>query len=540
MRCYHGKKENKNSAKFCGKCGTSYPIRKLSKFRLRITSLTIAITVALSGCATNPQTGELEVAPSVRQGIDSVKKEVSSIYDSPDPCSNNDRNIGVTVGVLAGAYLGHEIGDNKTGTLIGAALGAGAGGLIGHNMDSRRCALSKIAKENNLTLVSTTINYDKLDEKSSGKEGKSTIGLDVAIENDDADGEFVRGTSQLTPRAQKAYGEIADQYLPGKIVSGADNKTQTDALDAARKRKVLIVGHAAEDGDPEDAAKLSEARAKVVAQVFAAHGVPNSDIYFQGAGDALPVASNATEKGRTENRRVQIVDVPNETDLKKYLSLRVPNPQNFAANATANATATTLPSVPAKNNKGHGQEYDFGGQPVTEKEEPVNLGDPINTSMFSFIRSANAAPVAMGSCRNDHPHIATSVRNLATDAVLPPARDAITGLYGEPITGMLKGNYVAILNAYAPKDAGESVPEPKLEVYKNYTGKHGAHPSYVKSVPVVVYRGSDATLYRMFVNGPMECMDIVVPTKLGGDRGTVYYLNNGKPFVAQASFVAHN
>ncbi len=532
MKCNSCRTENREGAKFCVKCGTSiYATRKLTKARLRITSVTIATTVVFGGCATNQQTGKLEIAPSVQQGIDSVKKEMSSIYDSPDPCSNNDRNIGITAGVLAGALIGHEIGDGKTGTLIGAALGTEAGGLIGHDMDSRRCALSKIARENNLNLVSATITQDKLGNKTGGNDGQSTIGLDVAIKNDDADGEFAPGTSQLTPKAQKAYGEIADQYLPSKVASGADIKMRSDVLAAARQRKLLIVGHAAEDGDSAKAAKLSAARAKAVAEVFAAHGVPKSNIYFQGAGDTLPVASNATQKGRSENRRVQIVDVSNESDLKKYLSLRTPNPQHFTA------SAVPVPQPAAKAHRAPA--YNFGGQP-DNGNEMVSLGAPINTSMFSLIRSANAAPVTMGSCVNDHPRSATAIRNLATDAALPPAGDAVVGIYGEPITGMLNGNYVAILGAYAPKDAGSPVPEPKLEVYRNQTENHARHPTYAKSVPVVVYRGTDATLYRIFVNGPMECMDVVVPTRQEGDNGKVYYFNDGKRFVAQTNFTAHN
>lgn len=480
--------------------------------------MAIVMVALLSSCATNPQTGKLEVAPAVQHDIDSVKKEVGSIYDSPDPCSNNDRNIGITVGVVAGAIIGHAMGNNNTGTLIGAAVGGGAGGLVGHDMDARRCALSKIASANHLVLASAAITEEKLGEKTQG----APVGLDVAIRNDDSDGEFVPGTSRLTQKARKAYGEIADQYQPGMLVSGADAATRNGALNAAKQRKVLIVGHAAEGEDSKNSAKLSADRAEAVAQVFAQHGVPKANIFYQGAGDSLPVASNATQKGRSENRRIEIVDVRNEGDLKRYLNRRVPDPRHFASNAAPSSPTTK-----------HSRSYDFGGSPSTGADE-INLGNKIDSSSLSLIRSANAAePVVVGSCVKDRPHDSTSVRNLSTGSALP-VEDAIAGLYGEPITGMMNGNLVAILNAYAPKDAGVPAPEPKLEIYKDYAKKHVARPSFAKTVPVYVYRGTDATLYRLFVNGPMECMDVVVKSSIGGK---VYYIRDGKQYVASGNFI---
>ncbi len=507
-----------------------------------------ACALLMVGCAVNPVTGKNEFK---------VPDAIKNTFDNDDPCSNNARNTGVAIGALAGMVIGNQLNHSNESRLLAAGIGAGIGGLIGHGIDDRRCALSKIAKKNGLTLVSATITPDKLDQKSANNGGNSSsIGLDVMVKNDGD--EFEPGTSSMTQKAIKAYGEIADQYKPDASAANVDVKSKVAATNAAKSRKVLIVGHADDTGDSEKAAKLSEERAKAVAQIFASHGVPSSNIYYQGAGDTLPVASNATEKGSAENRRTQIVDVPSETDLKQYLSLRSSDPRHFSSVAR-NEAKPSLPPVPVvkavvvkndthKHSRGnHGNishhentatstEYDFGGKPDAG-DDVIALGDSVEKSMFSLISTANADPLTIGSCRKDRPHIATSVKNLATGENLP-VREALPGLYGAPITGTMNGNYIAIIGAYAPRDAGTPVPEPKFEVYRDYAQNHGRTPSFTREVPVNVYRGSNATLYRMFVGGQMECMDLVVPTKPVANKGDLYYRHGGQIYVAQGEFVA--
>jgi hypothetical protein len=94
---------------------------------------------------------------------------------------------------------------------------------------------------------------------------------------------------------------------------------------------VLIVGHTDENDSSlgADPATLSQQRAKAVAKVFADQGVPVQNIFYQGAGDTLPIAPNTTDQGREENQRVQIVDVPTEKDLQQFLSARTADPANY-------------------------------------------------------------------------------------------------------------------------------------------------------------------------------------------------------------------
>lgn len=56
--------------------------------------------------------------------------------------------------------------------------------------------------------------------------------------------------------------------------------------------------------------ELSKARAAAVQSFLAAQGVPQDIIFVSGLGESHPVASNDTEQGRAQNRRVEIDVVP--------------------------------------------------------------------------------------------------------------------------------------------------------------------------------------------------------------------------------------
>ena len=56
--------------------------------------------------------------------------------------------------------------------------------------------------------------------------------------------------------------------------------------------------------------KLSEQRADSVKSYLTGRGVPASRLVTIGAGPDYPIASNDTDAGRAENRRVEITIVP--------------------------------------------------------------------------------------------------------------------------------------------------------------------------------------------------------------------------------------
>lgn len=72
--------------------------------------------------------------------------------------------------------------------------------------------------------------------------------------------------------------------------------------------KVYIVGHTDWIGDPAKNQTLSEQRAKAVVAALVDSGIAGDRLGAAGMGLFAPRASNATEAGRTLNRRVELVE----------------------------------------------------------------------------------------------------------------------------------------------------------------------------------------------------------------------------------------
>ncbi|WP_407520432.1 OmpA family protein [Lacibacter sp. MH-610] len=70
--------------------------------------------------------------------------------------------------------------------------------------------------------------------------------------------------------------------------------------------QLVIEAHADSIGTAERNQLLSERRAKRVAQFFINSGIDARRISYRGYGATQPVADNATEKGRAQNRRVEM------------------------------------------------------------------------------------------------------------------------------------------------------------------------------------------------------------------------------------------
>ena len=65
------------------------------------------------------------------------------------------------------------------------------------------------------------------------------------------------------------------------------------------------MGHTDSKGSKAYNQKLSERRAQAVADFLRTFGVKNS-MSVKGMGETQPVADNATDAGRAQNRRVEI------------------------------------------------------------------------------------------------------------------------------------------------------------------------------------------------------------------------------------------
>lgn len=75
-------------------------------------------------------------------------------------------------------------------------------------------------------------------------------------------------------------------------------------------RKVRIVGHTDQVGNADYNFKLSEKRARSVAEVFIANGFVPQNIQIIGRGSTQPLNRANTEAAHAENRRVAIIIVP--------------------------------------------------------------------------------------------------------------------------------------------------------------------------------------------------------------------------------------
>jgi type VI secretion system protein ImpK len=103
---------------------------------------------------------------------------------------------------------------------------------------------------------------------------------------------FATGSKELKPEAvEKIDGIVATvkQYAP--------------------QQEIVIEGHASRERDTAEAQnqKLSEDRARTVADTFVRAGYRSEKISAVGFGTTKPVALNDTEEGRAKNRRVEII-----------------------------------------------------------------------------------------------------------------------------------------------------------------------------------------------------------------------------------------
>jgi outer membrane protein OmpA-like peptidoglycan-associated protein/outer membrane protein W len=120
-----------------------------------------------------------------------------------------------------------------------------------------------------------------------------------------------------TPRGERVgpYGcscdvTIRTHFAFDSAELTAEDKAQLDAV-ATRLKQLEFIdgvanGHTDNVGDEAYNLKLSERRAQAVVDYLAAKGVAPGRIKAVGYGESKPLADNATEEGRAQNRRVTI------------------------------------------------------------------------------------------------------------------------------------------------------------------------------------------------------------------------------------------
>lgn len=76
---------------------------------------------------------------------------------------------------------------------------------------------------------------------------------------------------------------------------------------------VLVEGHTADVGKPQGQLNLSVDRARAVMNALIEEGIEESLFSYKAYGGTMPVATNSTEEGRAQNRRVDITLRPRQT-----------------------------------------------------------------------------------------------------------------------------------------------------------------------------------------------------------------------------------
>jgi outer membrane protein OmpA-like peptidoglycan-associated protein len=179
--------------------------------------------------------------------------------------------IGAGAGGVAGAVVGKATGSTVRGAIIGAAVGGVAGALIGHQMD-------KQAEELAYELPGATV---------------QRVGEGITVT-------FPEGL---------LFGFDSDQ-----LTSAARDNLSTFAASLTKypNTRTLVVGHTDSRGSDVYNMDLSERRAESAAGFIVGEGIDGARISTAGRGEAEPIATNDTDAGRRQNRRVEIAIYTNQ------------------------------------------------------------------------------------------------------------------------------------------------------------------------------------------------------------------------------------
>jgi outer membrane protein OmpA-like peptidoglycan-associated protein len=100
------------------------------------------------------------------------------------------------------------------------------------------------------------------------------------------------------------------RFQPDSAIIVPEERGRLDEIAAVLARvpgsQFLIEGHTASVGKSQGEQTLSEQRAHSIAEELVKRGIPAQSCICRGWGGTRPVASNDTEDGRTQNRRVEI------------------------------------------------------------------------------------------------------------------------------------------------------------------------------------------------------------------------------------------
>ena len=189
--------------------------------------------------------------------------------------------IGTGGGAALGAIIGGIAGNAGIGTAIGAAVGAGTGAIIGNRMDKVKKKAEAELKDAQVETV------------------KDSNGLDAVKVTFNSGILFATNKYDLNDNSKSELNNLANIMKQNSDVS-IDIKGYTDSTGSDKINNPLSLN-----------------RAQSVANYLTQNGVAYSQLKnVQGLGSSNPVASNDTEAGRKQNRRVEIYLYASEQMIK--------------------------------------------------------------------------------------------------------------------------------------------------------------------------------------------------------------------------------
>ena len=173
--------------------------------------------------------------------------------------------IGAGAGGAIGGVIGNQTGSTARGAIIGAAVGGVVGAIIGNQMDKQAGELAQ------------NIPGAKVERVGEGIQVTFASGLLFDFDSD------------------RVRAEAAQNLR--NLAASLDKYPNTD---------LLIVGHTDSDGPDSYNWDLSERRASSAATYLATQGVARARLRTVGRGETEPVATNDSEAGKQQNRRVEV------------------------------------------------------------------------------------------------------------------------------------------------------------------------------------------------------------------------------------------
>ncbi len=197
--------------------------------------------------------------------------------------NSNHQQRGTVVGASTGAVLGGVLGNNvgkggnaPAGAVLGGIIGGVAGNVIGRKMDQQ-------AKEIKQTLPGAEV--ERVNE-----------GIKVTFNESMVN--FAFDSSELTAVSRTNLNKLADVLK---------NNPDTN---------INIYGHTDSKGTDAYNQSLSERRAASVRSYLLSQGIASSRMFTMGMGESDPRATNDTDAGRAENRRVEFAITANEEMIR--------------------------------------------------------------------------------------------------------------------------------------------------------------------------------------------------------------------------------